>query len=220
MIPAKEFIAEQRRELPVYVSKQTCSGGTYIVTGSNVGLGYETVQHLVRAGAKRVIIAVRNIKAGEAAKATIEAATNIRNVLDVWELDLASYISVKSFAKMAVDKLERIDALIENAGVAVDVYSQAEGHEMSTTINVLSTMLLAVLLLPKMMEDAQSFNIVPHVTIVTSEGYSTVKAEIDKIKDDPLVKMDDQSQSNMADRYEMNGGISIHLSINNVCIPG
>jgi len=202
MIPVKEFISEQRRDLPVCVTKETCSEGIYIVTSANVGLGYETAKHLVQAEAKKVIIAVRNIKAGETAKAEIEAETNIRNVLDVWVLDLASYDSVKAFAKKAIENLERIDALIENAGVALDVYYPAEGHESSTTINVFSTMLLAVLLLPKMTKSAKRFGILPHVVIVTSEGYTMVKAELDKIKDNPFVKMDDPTQSNMSDRYD------------------
>jgi NAD(P)-dependent dehydrogenase (short-subunit alcohol dehydrogenase family) len=111
--------------------------------------------------------------------------------------------------------LERIDALIENAGVALDVYYLAEGHESSTTINIFGTMLLAVLLLPKMMESAKFFKIMPHVTIVTSEGYTMVKAELDKIKDDPFTKMDDKSQSDMSQRYEINNCNSIMNSLNN-----
>jgi len=81
MIPFNEFISEQRRDLSVCITNETCSGATYIVTGANLGLGYETAKHLLRAGSKRVIMVVRNVKAGNTAKAEIEAATNMHNVL-------------------------------------------------------------------------------------------------------------------------------------------
>jgi len=78
MIPFNEFISEQRRDLSVCITNETCS---YIVTGANLGLGYETAKHLLRAGSKRVIMVVRNVKAGNTARAEIEAATNMHNVL-------------------------------------------------------------------------------------------------------------------------------------------
>jgi NAD(P)-dependent dehydrogenase (short-subunit alcohol dehydrogenase family) len=112
---------------------------------------------------------------------------------------------------MAINKPERIDALIENAGIALNVYSLAKGHKSSATINVFSTMLLAVLLLLRMMESARRFNILPYVTIVTSKGYTTVKTELDKIKDDPFMNMDNQSQSNISNRYKIGDYILISL---------
>lgn len=115
-----EMVADQRRDLPLLVTKETCAGATYIVTGANSGLGFETAKRLASLGARKVIIACRNVRAGETAKAEIEAATKTSNVVEVWTLDLASYESVKAFVRRAVDGLERIDALIENAGVALD----------------------------------------------------------------------------------------------------
>lgn len=79
----------------------------------------------------------------------------------------------------------------------------AEGHESSITINVIGTLLLAVLLLPKLMESAQRFNILPHLVIVTSEVGFMAKAEFDKIKDDPFVKMNDQNLTDMTQRYDL-----------------
>jgi NAD(P)-dependent dehydrogenase (short-subunit alcohol dehydrogenase family) len=70
---------------------------------------------------------VRNVEAGKTAKAAIEADTKTSGVAEVWELDLASYASVKAFAKRAVKELERIDAVIENAGVAMTARVMAEG---------------------------------------------------------------------------------------------
>ena len=182
-------------------TKENCSGGTYIVTGANSGLGYEVTKHLLLLGAKKVIMAVRNKTAGETAKSEIEIATKVRNVAEVWSLDLTSYDSVKAFAKKVIDQLDRIDALLEVAGVALDKWSTAEGHESSITINVLSTLLLAVLLLPKMMDSAKGNRFVPHIVIVTSEVAFFAQKEYNKIKDDPFKKMNDRTTADMTQRY-------------------
>lgn len=191
-----EIVKEQYWNLPVLATEEQCSGGTYIVTGANVGLGYEAAKHFVAAGAKKVILAVRDPKTGEAAKAQIEAATKTNDVAEVWKLDKSSYDDVRTFAKKAIDQLERIDALVENASTALghaNQYALKEGHESSVTINVLSTFLLGTLLFPKMMESATKFKIVPHFTVVTSGAGFVAKEQFDQIKDDPLVKMDDET---------------------------
>ncbi|KAH7133747.1 putative short chain dehydrogenase/ reductase [Dactylonectria macrodidyma] len=181
----------QRRELPLLATTETCSGGTYIVTGANVGLGFEASKHLVGLGAAKVIMAVRNVTAGEAAKTKIEEATGITNVAEVWVLDLASYDSVKAFAKKAASELDRIDAMIENAAVAMPGNTFPEGHLLPITVNVLSTLLLAVLMLPKMSDSAQKFGITPRISFVTSRVGFDAKAEWRDIQDDPLRKMDE-----------------------------
>ncbi|KAL9627045.1 MAG: hypothetical protein Q9164_007723, partial [Protoblastenia rupestris] len=55
------------------VPKADFSGKTIIVTGANVGLGKEASKHFVRLNTHKVILAVRSVKKGEAAKAEIEA---------------------------------------------------------------------------------------------------------------------------------------------------
>lgn len=80
--------------------------------------------------------------------------------------------------------------MIENAAVAVSERVFAEGHSMSVTVNVLSTFLLAVLILPKMRETAERYGIVPHLTLVTSLVGFDAKDLWDKIKDDPVNKVD------------------------------
>lgn len=70
----------------------------------------------------------------------------------MWLLDLSSFDSVRAFAKRADGELERIDDVIENAGIALDRWTEAEGHETTMTVNVLGTFLLAMLLLHRMKE--------------------------------------------------------------------
>jgi hypothetical protein len=55
---------------------------------------------------------------------------------------------------------------------------------------VLSTFLLAVLILPKLRESAERYGILPHLTLVTSRVGFDAKDLWDKIKDDPVKKMD------------------------------
>jgi NAD(P)-dependent dehydrogenase (short-subunit alcohol dehydrogenase family) len=59
-------------------------GQTVVVTGSNTGLGLEAARHIVRLGADKVILAVRNTSKGEAAAQDILASTKARkNVVEV-----------------------------------------------------------------------------------------------------------------------------------------
>lgn len=143
------------------------SGKTIIVTGANIGLGKEAVKHFVRLGAKKVICAVRSISKGEAAKAEIEAETKITDVIDVYELDLSKYLSVKNFAAN-VAKLPRIDIAVLNAGVATETYEVTEDNENTITVNVVSTTLLMLLLLPILRSSATKWGIEPVMTIVGS----------------------------------------------------
>ena len=69
-------------------------------------------------GASKLIIVVRSLEKGEAAKKYIEESTKCDSrTVEVWPLDLCSYASVKAFAARASTDLERIDVLLANAAV-------------------------------------------------------------------------------------------------------
>jgi NAD(P)-dependent dehydrogenase (short-subunit alcohol dehydrogenase family) len=187
-------VAAQKRNLPLLATRENTEGRTYIVTGANTGLGFEAAKHLASLGAAKVILAVRNTVTGQAAKQEIDAAAGTvdKDVVEVWPLDLCSYDSVKAFAKRAATELERIDGLIENAGLAGGRREMAEGHVVQVTVNVLSTFLLAVLLLPVMSRKGKRVGSQPRLTIVTSSMGFTVKDQWDNINKDPLTGMDDE----------------------------
>lgn len=146
------------------------AGKTVIVTGSNVGLGKEAARHYVRLGASRLVLAVRNLDKGHAAKQDIEATTQCASdVVKVWSLDMASYASVQKFASRVDSELDRVDIFIANAGVAHFKYAVVEDNEATITVNVVSTFLLAALLMPKMKATAAKFKTRPTFTITTSE---------------------------------------------------
>ena len=174
---------------------------TIIVTGSNVGLGFEAARHFCRSNAKTVILAVRNVAAGEKAKQSIEESTGRTGVCQVWEVDLASYASVKAFAERA-SKLPRIDVLLENAGIAATSFSRAEGHERTVTVNVISLFLLGLLLLPKLKETAKQNGRItkPHWTIVTSEVHGFTKLE-ERNEPNIFKALDDEKNVHFKERY-------------------
>ncbi len=184
---------------PVYPTA-SCAGQTIIVTGSNVGLGKEAARHFARLGACKIILAVRNSKAGEEAKKDIETSTKCgADILEVWTLDLLSYESCKSFADRA-SKLPRLDVLLENAGVAGYKWSLAGGHERMVAVNVISTFYLAMLMLPKLKSSAKEFSIKPRLAIVSSDTHARTKFPEWK-EANTFHALDDESKARMGERY-------------------
>lgn len=179
------------------------AGKTVIVTGSNVGLGKEAARHYARLGASTVILAVRNIEKGEAAKADIDQSTGCGpDVVKVWQLDLASYQSVKDFAARAIKELPRIDVLLENAAIATFRYSMTEDNESTITVNVVSTFLLAFLMLPKLKETARKFNVRPVLTIVSSDAHIFADwVEKTAPEGELFNTMNDEKTASMKNRY-------------------
>lgn len=109
-------------------------GRIAVVTGANSGLGKHTSQALARKGAK-VIMACRNLEKGEWARQQI-LQQNPRVEPEVWQLDLASLASVEAFADRFLGSSERLDLLINNAGLmAIPEGRTREGFEMQFGVN-------------------------------------------------------------------------------------
>ncbi|GIK02023.1 hypothetical protein Aspvir_006066 [Aspergillus viridinutans] len=173
---------------------------TIIVTGSNVGLGLEAARHFVRLNAATVILAVRNRPAGEAAKASIrESHPDSQTSIEVWDLDLASYVSVLAFAEN-VSQLPRLDVLLCNASIATATFQLAEGHERTITVNVLSTILLALLVLPTLRRSAERYGTKPRLTTVVSEVHAWTKFP-ERNAENTFAALDDENHTNLRERY-------------------
>ncbi|XP_072020882.1 retinol dehydrogenase 12-like [Amphiura filiformis] len=146
-------------------SKARLDGKTVIVTGSNTGIGKETARDLARRGAK-VILACRNITKAAAAAEDIERSTSNGKIV-VQKLDLSSLASVREFAKKINQEEERLDVLINNAGVVQSPRKETEdGFEMTFGTNHLGHFLLTNLLLNLLKKSASS-----RVINVSSDGY-------------------------------------------------
>jgi NAD(P)-dependent dehydrogenase (short-subunit alcohol dehydrogenase family) len=88
--------------------------------------------------------------------------------LEVWELDMMSYDSVCAFAELA-DGLGRLDIAILNAGIRRSSYHAGQqGWEEDLQVNTLSTVLLGVLLLPKLKQSKQHTGKTPILEFVNS----------------------------------------------------
>jgi len=110
------------------------NGRVAIVTGSSSGIWFETARVLADKGA-RVVIAVRNMNKGIAAMGRIRAQHEHADLV-VMELDLASLDSVRNFVEAFRRKFDRLDLLINNAGVMIPPYGKtADGFELQMGTN-------------------------------------------------------------------------------------
>ncbi|XP_039263314.2 retinol dehydrogenase 12-like [Styela clava] len=119
---------------------------TVLITGANSGLGYETALDLAKREA-RIIIACRDANKANAAKSEIEIATGSQKIITK-SLDLASFDSIRTFAKDINQTETRLDILVNNAGVMkLPQGMTSDGFEMHFGVNHLGPFLLTNLLL-------------------------------------------------------------------------
>ncbi|WP_068181419.1 SDR family NAD(P)-dependent oxidoreductase [Mycobacterium sp. UM_CSW] len=141
------------------------TGRVAVITGANTGLGYETALALADHGA-HVVLAVRNLDKGKDAAARITAKSPHADVA-LQELDLTSLESVRAAAEQLRSAHDRIDLLINNAGV---MYTPKEttkdGFEMQFGTNHLGHFALTGLLLDRLLPVAGS-----RVVTVSSVGH-------------------------------------------------
>jgi NAD(P)-dependent dehydrogenase (short-subunit alcohol dehydrogenase family) len=122
-------------------------GRTAIVTGANSGLGFIVARELARAGA-RVIVASRDGDRGARAMGVIKAA-HPEAIVEVAQLDLASLASVRAFATQFLAGGNRLDLLVNNAGIMAAPHRRtADGFELQFGTNHLGHFALTGLLMP------------------------------------------------------------------------
>ncbi|KAK4169599.1 retinol dehydrogenase 14 [Cladorrhinum sp. PSN259] len=168
------FLYSQFFGTPSY-PKTSFAGKTIIITGANSGLGLEASRHFYRLGASKLILAVRTVSKGEAAKEDIIKSITTRSdpdAIQVWPIDVSSTESTLAFSGRVRSSLARVDALILNAGIQNETYHASEGYEQTIQVNVLNTFLLAFSLLPKLNETKAKFpDSSPHLSFVGSDGH-------------------------------------------------
>lgn len=120
------------------------SGKTYLITGGNSGIGFVAARNLGQAGGN-VIIAARNPE--KAARAVEQLKSTAKGSVEQLTLDLADLSSVRAAADEAKTRFEKLDALINNAGIMqTPPQKTADGFEMQIGTNHLGHFLLDGLL--------------------------------------------------------------------------
>ncbi len=128
---------------------------TAIVTGANNGIGFETTIGLAEAGL-HVVMACRSPEKAAAAKADLIARVPGAS-LDIMVLDLGDLASVRAFADAFRARYDRLDILINNAGILLySAQTNADGVELQFATNHLGHFLLTALLIDLIPDDAAS----------------------------------------------------------------
>ena len=171
------------------------AGQTIVITGSNTGLGLEAARHYARLGASKLILAVRSVDKGEAAKKDIGTTAAKGVSIEVWEVDMASYASVKAFAARVEAELDRVDIFHANAGLVRPEFAIVEDNETNITVNFISTFLLVALVLPKLKATAAQFQTRPSL-VITSSGAHRHTTFPQKNEADILAALNDKNYAN------------------------
>ncbi|KAA3623407.1 MAG: SDR family NAD(P)-dependent oxidoreductase [Bacteroidetes bacterium] len=118
-----------------------------IITGSTSGIGKAGAEILAEKNAT-VVMAVRNTQKGESVATEIKSKFP-KAKIDVRKLDLSSLDSVEQFANGFIQNYDRLDVLINNAGVMIPPYGKtADGFELQMGTNHLGHFALTGHLLP------------------------------------------------------------------------
>jgi NAD(P)-dependent dehydrogenase (short-subunit alcohol dehydrogenase family) len=124
-----------------------------LVTGASAGIGLETALGLARAG-YRVIIAGRDAARTEVARRRV-AEQSRSGMVEAALADFASLAAVRALAADVLAGHDRLDVLVNNAGLIVPRFERsADGYEMTIAVNHLAPFLLTNLLLDRLRASA------------------------------------------------------------------
>jgi retinol dehydrogenase-13 len=126
-------------------NKKDLTGKLIVITGASDGIGLETAKDLLSSNA-RVIFACRN---------KTKTETVIKNLPEKFQknaffvqMDLESFKSIENCAKEIKTKYEKIDILINNAGMGIaEINKTEDGYINIFQVNYLGNILLTLLLL-------------------------------------------------------------------------
>jgi NAD(P)-dependent dehydrogenase (short-subunit alcohol dehydrogenase family) len=146
-------------------SENPVSGKTCVVTGANSGIGLEIARGLAVEGC-RVLMVARDQRRGEEARSDVVATTK-NDEVELHLCDLSSQHQVRRLAERILDRCERLDVLVNNAGLTLGRRTSTEdGIETTFAINHLAPFLLTNLLWDRLKQSAPS-----RVITVASEAH-------------------------------------------------
>jgi NAD(P)-dependent dehydrogenase (short-subunit alcohol dehydrogenase family) len=147
------------------------AGKVILVTGGNSGLGKESILQLAKHKPRQIIMAARSQSRAKDAMKEIEA-TVPGTKIDFLALDLSSFESIKKAAASILQQYDRLDVLLNNAGLfGVPPGLTEDGYEMQFGSNHMGPALFTRLLLPLLENTAQLPNSDVRVVQLGSDGY-------------------------------------------------
>jgi len=156
------------------------SGRVAIITGGNSGIGFETSKEFARNGAQ-TILACRNMEKARAALDEIKAEIPDAPA-EIMLLDLANLESVRDFVEAFKAKYDRLDVLLNNAGIMMVPYGTTEdGFERQFGTNHLGHFALTGLLIDHLIETPGS-----RVVNVSSNGHRQGKMDFGNLMFDAV----------------------------------
>ncbi|ESK93917.1 short-chain dehydrogenase [Moniliophthora roreri MCA 2997] len=154
---------------------------TVVVIGANTGLGFEACKHFASMNPGKLIMGCRSQAKGDAALAKLKEQMRYEKA-ELWIVDLASLTSVKSFVDRFEKECERLDILVENAGMSPPLqYERTEdGFATILQVNAIAPALHALLLLPHMLKTAKTHSTTPRIVNVSSDAHLFASLPHDK----------------------------------------
>ena len=186
------------------------NGKVAVVTGANSGIGFEAAKEFARKGAQ-TILACRSTEKAQAALDQI--LTEIPNArADVIKLDLASLEAVRKFADPFKTQYERLDILLNNAGVMRTPYSKTvDGFESQLGINHLGHFALTGCLMETILDTPGA-----RVINISSVAHHRGEMDFDHLMYDGGVNYDEQAAygrsklANLLFTYELDRRLKAH----------
>lgn len=90
-------------------------------------MGFEAAKHFAEMNVERLILACRNVEAGNVAAKEITGVTGCSSVT-CWPLDLGSFTSVREFATRIEDEKIRVDILVGNAAIMTSKFAATDDN--------------------------------------------------------------------------------------------
>lgn len=163
---------------------KTLTGRVCVVTGANSGIGKETAKGLARQGA-HVVMVCRDEDLGREAQEEIQAVAmqeqGVDYRVDLLLADLAVQSEVRSLADTLRTQYDRLDVLVNNAGVFLGEREVTDdGIEATFAVNHLAPFLLTHLVLDRMKQTAREVG-EARVVVVSSEAHRSVSVDFDDL---------------------------------------
>jgi NAD(P)-dependent dehydrogenase (short-subunit alcohol dehydrogenase family) len=150
--------------LPAIPDETTFAEKSILITGANIGIGFQCARSLLLLNASTLYLAVRSVEKGYAAREALLsdkeiAALSIKPIIEIYELDLADYTKTVTFASKFTAEVKKLDIAILNAGIfQVSHGLSPSGNEYELQVNFLSNSLLALYLHPLLAQSGTPAN--------------------------------------------------------------